>query len=80
MIHSFLHLESIFEKKGPFEFGCLGVIFQSPSNMSSKIACFGVNFLGKIMRNLHLGGVFPSEGKSGLGYVLKTSGHTCVQH
>ena len=26
-----------------------------------------------------LGGVFPGEGKSRLGYVLKTSGHDCVQ-
>ena len=24
--------------------------------------------------------VFPGKGKSRLGYVLKTYGHTCVQH
>ena len=31
------------------------------------------------MRNYRLGDVFPREGKSRLGYVLKTSG-LCVQH
>ena len=55
--------------------GCLGVIFQTPPNMFSEKACLGVNFGGKSIR-----GCFPEEGKSGLGYVLKTSGHACVQH
>ena len=32
------------------------------------------------MQNSRLGGVFPGEGKLCLGYVLKTSGHACVQH
>ena len=33
-----------------------------------------------VAQNSRLGGVFPGEGKSQLGYVLKASGHACVQH
>ena len=32
------------------------------------------------MRHSRLGGVFLGEGKLRLGYVLKASGHACVQH
>ena len=41
---------------------------------------FRGKFGGKIARNSRLGGIFPGERKSRLGYVLKTSGHACVQH
>ena len=34
----------------------------------------------KTAHNFCLTGVFPGEGKSRLGYVLKTFGHACVQH
>ena len=51
--------------------GRLGVIFQTPPNMSTKKACLTGKFWGKIARN----GVL---GKSLLGYVLKTSGHTHI--
>ena len=52
----------IFEKNGPLDSikEHLGVIFQTPPKMSSQNSC--------------LGGVFPGEGKSRLGYVLKISG------
>ena len=32
------------------------------------------------MQNSRLRSVFPGEGNLQLGYVLKTSGHACVQH
>ena len=72
----------IFEKRVLFGYykGHLGVIFQTPPNMSSKKAYLGVKFGGKITQNSCLGDVFSAEGKSPLGYVLKTSGHACVQH
>ena len=68
----------IFQKKGPFEFylGLLGVIFQTRSKTSSKKVCLEV----KLGAKFWFRGCFPGEGKSRLGYVLKTSGHACVQH
>ena len=49
--------------------GHLGVIFQTPPNMSSKKSLFRGKFGSKIVRNLRLGCVFPGEGKLGLAYV-----------
>ena len=70
----------IFEKKGPLDSTKehLGVIFLTPPNMSSKKTYLGVN-LGAKSCEISLGGVFPGEGRSGLGYLLKTSGHACIQ-
>ena len=51
--------------------GYLGVIFQTPPNMSSKKAYLGVNRGEKIVQNSHLGDVFPGEGNLRLGYVSK---------
>ena len=59
--------------------GRLGVIFQTGPNMSSKKACLGANF-GENRAKFSFRGVSPGEGKSRLGYVLKTSGYACVQH
>ena len=59
--------------------GHLGVIFQTPQNMSSKKSLFMGKFWEKIVQNACLGDVFPGEGKSRLGYVLKTSGHKFSQ-
>ena len=56
--------------------GRLGVIFQ---NMSSNEACLGGKFAENCAK-FSFRGVFPGEGKSRLGYVLKTSGQACVQH
>ena len=56
--------------------GHLGVSFQIPPNMSSEKACLRVNLGAKFSST----GVLPGEGKSRLGYVLKTSGYACVQH
>ena len=58
--------------------GNLAVILQIP--MLPVKSCLGVTLGVKTTQNFHLGGVFPEEGKSCLWYVLKTSGHTCVQH
>ena len=69
----------ILEKKVPIK-GYLEVIFQPNQTCPPKKACFGVN-LGAKSRKIRVKEVFfPGEGKSLLGYVLKTSGHACVQH
>ena len=61
--------------------GRLGIIFQTPPNMFSKKSLFRGKFGSKIVRNSRLGFFFsPGEEKLCLGYVLKTSDHTCVQH
>ena len=53
--------------------------FSNSTKHVSKKACLGVN-LGT-SPNFSLRGVFPGEGKSQfIRYVLKISGHTCVQH
>ena len=57
-----------------FEYHCISV-YDDGKKVNLKL-----EFQGKIMQNSHLGGVFPREGKSRLGYVLKTSGHASVQH
>ena len=41
---------------------------------------FSGKFGGRIARNSLLGGVFPGDRKSRLGYVLKISGLACIQH
>ena len=48
--------------------GRLGVIFKTPANSRQNHTKFPFR------------GCFPGKGKSRLGYVLKTYGHTCVQH
>ena len=71
-----------FEKKGPFGF-YLGVFRGHFSNSTKNFpqkSWFRGKFESNITRNSRLGGVFRGEGKSRLGYVLKTSGHACVQH
>ena len=54
--------------------------FSNSTKMSSKHSLFRGKFESKIARYSRLGVVFPGERKSHLGYVLKTSGHACVQH
>ena len=58
--------------------GCLGVIFSNSTKHVLQKSLFRGKCGDKIVRNSRLGVVFPGEGK--LGYVLKLSGHTCVQH
>ena len=53
---------------------------KTTKNCPPKKACFRGKFESKIARNSRLGSVFLGEGKSHLGYVLKTSGQVCVQH
>ena len=45
-----------------------------------KNSLFRDKFDVKIARNSRLEGGCPGEEKSRLGYVLKTSGHACVQY
>ena len=63
--------------------GFKGSFFQTSPEMSSKISLFRGKFGVKIMQNSRLGGIFPGEGKSGLGYVLKPLVmhvyNTCIQ-
>ena len=47
--------------------GCLGVIFQTPPNMSFKKACLGVNLRAKSHEILD----FPGDGKSRIGMFWK---------
>ena len=60
--------------------GRLGVNFQTLPKMFPQKSLFRCKFESKTTRNSCLGVFFPGEGKSRLGFVLKTSGHTCVQH
>ena len=72
----------IFEKKGPFGFylRALQGQFSNSTKYVLQKSLFRVKFGGKITQKTRLGCVFPGEGKSHLRYVLKTSGHACVQN
>ena len=70
-----------FSEKGSFwnlVQGVLGSFFKLHQTCPLKTLCRG-KFGCKIIQHSRLGGVYPSEGKSRLGYILKTSGHACVQ-